>query len=126
LRRHEEADRGSAGVVSTFREFSKRGNVALAIFVQIGTVGTIEPGPFNGLNGAQWLTGLNVLNGCSIRSETSLRVLPAFAGFVTFLITALLSFFVAILIVFLLGLLISLSVPVGVSTIVCFGGRWWG
>jgi hypothetical protein len=55
-----------------------------------------------------------------------LRVLPAFAGFVTFLITALLSFFVAILIVFLLGLLISLSVTVGVSTIVCFGGRWWG
>jgi hypothetical protein len=41
LRRHEEADHGSAEVVSTFREFSKRGNVALAIFVQLGTVGTI-------------------------------------------------------------------------------------
>jgi hypothetical protein len=58
--------------------------------------------------------------------KTILRVLPAFARFVTFLITALLSFFVAILIVFLLGLLISLSVPLGVATIVCVGGRRWG
>jgi len=56
-------------------------------------------------------------------SKTSLRGLSAIAGFVTFLITALLSFFVAILIVFLLGLLNSLSVPLRVPAIVCVGGR---
>jgi hypothetical protein len=59
-------------------------------------------------------------------SSASLRVLSAFAGVVTLLITALLSFFVAVLIEFLLGLLISLSVPFVVSTIVEVGGRWWG
>ena len=58
--------------------------------------------------------------------KVSLRGFPASAGFVTFLITALLSFFVAVFIEFLLGWLISLSVPLRVPAIVCVGGRRWG